>query len=124
VRPLLAGALAVTLAFAAGCRSGPAREPLTLDGNLLTVDNRTDQAWHDVEIWLNYYYRVTAASIPAGGRFQAPLDTFVESRGGRFNFKRQQITDLRLEAKQADGTPVEIVKQFQRTGLDRLGERR
>jgi hypothetical protein len=128
VRPLLAGALAVTLAssavFAAGCSGSVEHEPLTLEGNLLTVDNRTDQAWNDVEIWLNYYYRVTAKSIPAGGRFQAPLDTFVESRGGRFNFKRQQITDLRLKARAPDGSPIEIVKQFQRTGLDRLGERR
>ncbi len=122
MRALFAGGL-VALALAAGCAQ-PVAEPLVLDGNLLTVDNRTDQAWTDVEIWLNYYYRMTVRTIPAGGRFQAPLDTFVESRGGRFNFKRAQITDLRLKARGPDGAPIEIVKQFEATGLDRLGDRR
>lgn len=99
-------------------------EPIRLDGNLLTVDNRTGTAWSDVEIWLNYYYRVTTKTIPAGGRFQAPLDAFTEGRGTRFNFARAQIRDVRVKATLPDGTPMEIAKQFERTGLERLGERR
>ena len=46
--------------------------PLKLEGNLLTVDNRTKDDWEHVEIWLNTYYRVTVPVIQAGGRFQAP----------------------------------------------------
>src|SRR5262249_37976377 len=48
---------------------------MTLEGNRLTVDNRTPQDWNGVEIWLNTHYRVTTASIPAGGRFQVYLDS-------------------------------------------------
>lgn len=122
MRSRSAAAVAVVL-LAAGCGALPP-EPLTLEGNLLTVDNRSRETWTDVEIWLNDYYRVTARTIPGGGRFQAPLDTFVESRGGRFNFQRMQVRALRLTATRPDGSPLEITKQFERTGLERLGERR
>ncbi len=92
---------------------------MTLEGNRLTVDNRTAQEWRGVEIWLNHYYRVTAPSIPAGGRFQAPLDVFVDSYARRFDFHRMQVRDLRLTAKLPDGKPLQIEKQFQAIGLER-----
>jgi hypothetical protein len=121
MRSLLAGPLAIVVLAAAGCGLPP--EPLTIEGNLFTADNRSGEAWTDVNVWLNYYYRVTTSSIPAGGRFQAPLDAFVESRGARFDFRRAQIRDLRLKARLPDGTPIEIVKRFEPTGLERLGVR-
>ena len=110
---LLTTALAIVMA---GCSKPPA-EPLKLDGNMLTVDNRSSRDWTHVEIWLNTYYRVTAASIPAGGRLQVPLDAFVAGFGQRFNFHRMQITDLRLTAKLPDGTPLELKKAFTVGGL-------
>ena len=100
----------------AGC-SQPPQEPLQLEGNLLTVDNRSTQDWNGVEIWLNTFYRVTTSSIPAGGRFQVPLDAFVAGFGQRFDFRRAQIRDLRLVAKQSDGRPLELKKQFDASGL-------
>ena len=116
-RPILAlGALACAAAIAAGCQKIPT-EPLKLDGNLLTVDNRTSQEWSNVEIWLNTYYRITARSIPPGGRLQAPLDMFVAGLGQRFNFQRAQIHSLRLTAKLPDGRPLEINKQFEGDSL-------
>ena len=111
--------LLVVIAFAttgAGC-SKPAPDPLQLDRNLLTVDNRSSSYWRNVEIWLNTYYRVTTSSIPAGGRFQAPLDTFVAGFGQRFDFRRAQVVDLRLTAKLPDGTPLQLKKQFTASGL-------
>lgn len=110
------GALACAVAIAASCQKIPT-EPLKLDGNLLTVDNRTSEEWSNVEIWLNTYYRVTARSIPAGGRFQAPLDMFVAGLGQRFDMRRAQIHTLRLTAKLPDGTPLELNKQFEGDGL-------
>ena len=112
-------AAVVGAATAAGC-SKPAVEPLQLDGNILTVDNQTSTDWTGVEVWLNTYYRVTAASIPAHSRFQAPLDTFVAGFGQRFDFHRAQVHDLRLTAKLPDGRPLEIKKQFQVGGLGAL----
>ena len=100
----------------AGCGRPPV-EPLKLEGNTLTVDNQSSRDWTHVEIWLNTYYRVTAASIPAGGRAQVPLDTFVAGFGQRFNYRRAQITDLRLMATLPDGSPIEVRKQFTVGGL-------
>ena len=111
---IVAVAIVVT---AAGCSTKRPEDPLKLEGNLLTVDNRSAKEWTAVEIWLNTHYRVTTNSIPAGGRFQVPLDAFVAGFGQRFNFKRQQIVDLRLDAKLPDGTPLELKKQFEAGGL-------
>jgi len=122
MRARLSGALLAPLAMfaafavVAGC-SNPPEEPLKLEGNLLTVDNRSSQDWNAVEIWLNTHYRVTTRSIPAGGRFQVPLDAFVAGFGQRFDFRRAQITELRLVAKLPDGQPLALKKQFEASGL-------
>ena len=113
---MIACAASAAFAIVAGC-SRPPQEALTLDGNLLTVDNRSSEDWNAVEIWLNVYYRVTTKSIPAGGRFQVPLDAFVAGFGQRFDFRRAQVTDLRLVAKLPDGSPLELKKQFEASGL-------
>jgi len=113
-RTLLAGLFVVAISPACG---DPPSDPLTLDGNFLTVDNRTSQEWKHVEVWLNTYYRVTTSSLPPGGRFQAPLDVFVAGFGQRFDFHRMQVKDLRLTAKLPDGKPLELKKHFQPGGL-------
>jgi hypothetical protein len=116
---LLACAALVLLAFAiVACARKPPIEPLKLDGNMLTIDNRSANDWTGVEIWLNRNHSVRMASIPAGGRVQVPLDTFVAGFGQRFNYRRTQITDLRLKATLPDGTPVEVVKEFTVGGLE------
>ena len=120
VQRRLVAALAIACAVAVvnGCGRDIPKEPITLDGNFLTVDNRTNQEWRGVEVWLNRSYRVTAASIPAGSRFQAPLNTFVDGYARRFDFKRMQVRDLRLTATQPDGAVVHMEKSFQQIGLE------
>ena len=100
-----------------GCRKPPVVEPLKLEGNLLTVDNRSTSDWIGVDIWLNRNHRVMVKSIPAGGRLQVPLDAFVAGFGQRFNYRRTQITDVRLTAKLPDGTPLELKMPFTEGGL-------
>ena len=109
---------ALALASVAGCSSPPEPEPLRLDGNRLTVNNRTPTDWSSVEIWVNRQYRVTVSSIAAGTQFTVGLDSFVAGFGQRFNVKRQMLTDLRLAAKQPDGTPVEMRYPFEGNRLD------
>jgi hypothetical protein len=116
--------LCLVAACAAACRTIEP-DPMTLERNLLTVDNRSSQDWTHVEIWLNTYYRVTAASVPAKSRFQAPLDTFVAGFGQRFDYRRAQIRDLRLTATLPDGKPLELTKRFDSAiGLGALGGKR
>lgn len=110
-------ALVLAVAAAAACGSRIAPEPLRLEGNRLTVDNHTRQDWSDVVIRVNTYYQVTVPSIPAGGRFQAGLDSFTAGFGQRFDFHRMQIHDVRLMAKLPDGSPVEVKKEFAASGL-------
>ena len=111
-----AAAILAAALVAASCSERPT-DPLQLDRNILTVDNRTSTDWTNVEIWLNTYFRLTTKSIPAKSRFQAPLDTFVAGFGQRFNFHSMQVKDLRLTAKLPDGQPFELKKQFDAGGL-------
>jgi hypothetical protein len=114
-RALFAGAAFVALTFPA-C-SPPPVDPLQLDGNRLIVSNQTPEPWANVEIWLNTYYRVSVPLIAAGERFQVGLDSFVAGFGQRFDYRRRQITSLQLTAKRADGTPFELKKKFEVSGL-------
>jgi hypothetical protein len=109
--------LSAVAAFAAASCSKPPGDPMKLERNLLTVTNQSSKDWTGVEIWLNTYYRVTAPSVAAGSRFQAPLDTFVAGFGQRFDFHRMQVHDLRLTAKLPDGAPFELKKRFEVGGL-------
>jgi len=115
MRFLLAAA-AIVVSLTAAC-SGPEPEPMTLEPNRLTVDNRSSTDWTNVEIWLNTYYRVTTPSILAHQRFQAPLDVFVAGFGQRFDYRRMQVKDVRLTAKLPDGKPFELKKQMTAGGL-------
>ena len=112
----LARALACGLLVASiACSSGPPPEPIQLDRGMLTIDNRTDQAWSNVEIWINEYFRITTSSIPAGGRFQAPLSTAVSGVGQRFEFNHMQLKDVRLDAKLPRGGMSTVVDSSWRT---------
>ena len=115
-RWLVCGTAIVATLLAVAC-SGPPVDPLQLDRNILTVDNRSRRDWTNVEIWLNANFRVTKASIPAGSRFQVPLDGFVAGFGQRFDFKRMQIRDLRLTATLPDGQRLELKKAFAAPGI-------
>jgi hypothetical protein len=111
---LLLLAAAITLTW--GC-SKKIVAPLQLDAGRLTVTNTTKSDWTHVEIWVNRQYRLTTDSIPAGQQLQTPLSIFIEAYGQRFDFKRQQITDLRLSAKLPSGEPVDIRMDFKGNGL-------
>jgi len=118
-------AAALAAAVGVGC-SKPPVDPLQLDRGILTVSNTTPETWANVEIWINQQFRVTVPSIAANSRFQVPLNSFVEGFGRRFDFSRMQIRDLRLMAKTSGGAPVELKKDFQKSGLDgiQLGGKR
>lgn len=111
--------LALLAVAAVGCGQVP-REPLRLEGGMLTVENQTSDDWHGVEIWLNRYFRVTAPSIAAGSRFQVRLDSFVSGYGQRFDARRT-VDDLRLMAKTPDGSPVVLTKDRVAGGRTPLG---
>jgi len=116
IRVLAASALVLVTA---GCAQR-LPDPLLIQGKRLTVSNQTSSDWTGVEIWLNHYYRVQVRKLDAGGRVVIPLNGFIEGYGRYFPADRQMVSYLRLTAKAPDGTTVEMVKQFDRHGLDLL----
>jgi hypothetical protein len=121
MRRALWSALALVIVASTGCVDIPP-DPLELDGGILTVDNRTSSDWQDVEIWINQYFRVAVPKIAAKSRFQVPLNAFVSGYAQRFDIHHAVIKDLRLAAKQPDGTPVALKKDM-RSGLAALGRK-
>jgi hypothetical protein len=116
---VLAVVLAALVAGAVGCADIPP-DPLHVESGTLTVDNHTANDWMDVEIWINRYYRVAVPKIAAHSRFQVRLDSFVSGYSQRFDIGRAVIKDLRLTAKQPDGTPLEVTRE-PNPGLAGLG---
>ena len=110
---------AATIALGVSCAQAPP-DPIVLEANRITVVNRTSTPWLGVEIWVNRQYRMTQPAIWPGERFQSPLDAFVEGFGHRFDYRRQQINDVRLTAKLPNNKPIEIVKDFDEGGLASL----
>jgi hypothetical protein len=110
--------LFIVVAFVSGCRTVEP-EPMQLERNLLTVDNRSSQDWNNVEIAVNYYYRIRTPKVAAGSRFTATLDTFAAGFGQRFDWRRAQIRDVKLTATLPDGRPLELKKDFTENGLAR-----
>ena len=108
--------LALALVLAVACSRPPSRS-IEVQRNLLRVDNKTSRDWLNVEIWINRQYRITVPRIAARSRFTTTLDVFVAGFGQRFDIRRQRIDDLRLKAQEADGTPVELRFEGQKSGL-------
>src|SRR3954454_15371961 len=100
-----------------GCRDKVAAQPLKLEGNMLTVDNRSPDDWTKIDIWLNRNHRVMVPKLAAGGRLPVPLDSFVAGFGQRFDFHRAQVTDFPLTAMLPDAKPLELIMPFTEGGL-------
>lgn len=100
---LTRGTLAVLVAlvvFPAGsCRQEPP-PPLTFDTLHVSVQNRTDRAWADVEIWVNDYYRAQAPTLLPGQVLDVPLDAFVAGFGQRFDGKRVEVYGIEVTSRE------------------------
>ena len=109
------------LCLSLACTSKPPIDPLRLDGDRLTVNNRTPDAWNDVEIKINNQYRVVVPQILPGQRFDASLEAFLDVYGNHFRYAHQQVKDVRLRAT-ANGRPVDLTMDFPRSGLNGLAD--
>jgi hypothetical protein len=115
-RPVRASVrLSVVLAFAlqaaawAACRQAPQQRPITIADNVVTVQNASTEQWQNVEVWLNYHYRVTTPSMPAGQRLGIPLNVFVAGFGQRFDVRRQVVQTIQVKATTGSGSPVDLM---------------
>ena len=101
--------LALLCAALAGACARDETRPIVVDAGTVIVSNPTADEWRQVEIWLNYYYRVTKPSMAARERFSIPLNSFVAGYGQRFDVKRQVVQTIQVKAKAFSGAPVDIM---------------
>jgi hypothetical protein len=88
--------LIVLACAAAACEQE--RDPIQVDGTIVTVVNQTPNDWQSVEVWVNDHYRATAKSVPAGGRLDIPLRNLVTGFGQRYDPLRQQVSGVEVTA--------------------------
>ena len=98
----------VCASLASACSKDEPR-PIIIEGSSVIVSNLTTDEWRQVEIWLNYYYRVTRPSMAAGERLTIPLNAFVAGFGQRFDVKRQVVQTIEVKAKAFSGAPVDVM---------------
>jgi hypothetical protein len=124
VRAFLAAAVAFTslCLSTTGCATSPDIDQFRLEGKRLTVNNRSNDTWKDVEIRINRQYRVAVPQIVPGQRFDVSLDAFLDAYGNHFYYQRQQIRDVHLTAKVPGGAPLDAHMDFHRSGLAGLAD--
>ena len=124
MRAFLAAAVALTslCLSTTGCGKSQDIDQFRLEGNRLTVNNRSTDTWKDVEIRINRQYRIAVPEIVPGQRFDVLLDAFLDVYGNHFYYRRQQIRDVHLTAKVPGGAPVDTHMDFHRGGLAGLAD--
>ena len=124
MRAFLAAAVALTslCLSTTGCAKSQDIDQFRLEGNRLTVNNRSTDTWKDVEIRINRQYRIAVPEIVPGQRFDVLLDAFLDVYGNHFYYQRQQIRDVHLTAKVPGGAPVDTHMDFHREGLAGLAD--
>lgn len=104
-RPYLAAAL-LALACAAGCSEE--QDPVSVDGNAITVLNQSSQDWRNVLIVVNDHYRGGAPVLKANGRLNAPVSQFDTGYGQRWPMGTT-IRKVQVTAQGTDGAAVNLL---------------
>ena len=84
------------------------RRAITVEEARVVVTNLTDQAWSDVDVWLNTWYRAQAPALAPGQRLEIPLRVFVAGYGQHFDSSVRAPVGIEVTAKAADGSPVKL----------------
>ena len=93
------------LAFAAAC-SEP-EDPISVDGNAITVLNQTSHDWRNVLIVVNDHYRGGTPLLKAAGRLNAPVSQFDTGFGQRWPMGTP-IRKVQVTAQAANGEAVKL----------------
>lgn len=105
-RPSPAALVFPLLLFAAACSDK--RDPITINGGTVTVDNYTSHEWRNVMIAVNDHFHGGAPRLAAGSRLTAPLTQFVTAHGQRFSIERQSVFKVEVTATDDAGQPVKL----------------
>jgi hypothetical protein len=99
-------AAALLAACALGCVAP--RDPIIVSQGMLVLENQTTREWRDVRITVNDHFYGGVASLPPGGRLNAPLRDFETGFGQRFDRGRMSVFRVHVTAKDVDGKAVAV----------------
>ena len=99
-------ALVLPLLLLAACSDK--RDPITINGGIVTVDNYTSHDWRNVMVTVNDHFHGGAPRLAAGSRLTAPLTQFVTAYGQRFSIDRQSVFKVEVTATDDAGQPVKL----------------
>jgi hypothetical protein len=105
IRGPLVTAVLLSLTLIAGCSDPP--DPISVEGNAITVINTTSGDWRNVLIVVNDHYRGGAPLLKAEGRLNAPVSQFDTGFGQRWP-TGTTIRKVQVTAEGADGKPVKL----------------
>jgi type IV pilus biogenesis protein CpaD/CtpE len=105
-RAYLAAAVFVAAASAAACRRPS--DPIGIENQTITIENRTRQDWRGVTVTVNDHFRGGAPVLAAGSRLTAPLSQFQTGFGQRYDIQRQAVFKIEVTATDSDGAPVKL----------------
>jgi hypothetical protein len=102
--------LAVVIAWTllSRCPGGDSRQAIRVEENRVVITNLTGQAWSDVEVWLNTWYRAQAPALEPGQRLEIPLRVFASGPGTQFDPRARGPVGILVSARAADGSDVEL----------------
>ena len=107
VRTAARAAALAALVGLAGTACSPEPEPITVEKDRISVVNRTREDWQNVTLRVNQYYVVQVGSVPAGGRFDAPLGRIQGGFGRYFDPARERVSRVEIKATGRSG-PVTL----------------
>jgi hypothetical protein len=105
-RPSAAALALPLLLLAAACSDK--RDPITINGGIVTVDNYTSHEWRNVMVTVNDHFHGGAPRLAAGSRLTAPLTQFQTAYGQRFSIDRQSVFKVEVTATDDAGQPVKL----------------
>src|SRR5512135_500677 len=100
--------VAAALVFYPRTCSDVEKQSIVVASDRITVVNLSKQAWTDVDVWLNDYYRAQAPELLPGQRLDVPIGVFVAGFGQRLDPKKQSPFGVEVSARGADGKPVRL----------------
>jgi hypothetical protein len=100
-------ALIVAAATFALVACQPPPDPIVVQRHRVTINNPTDEPWHDVVVNVNGYYQVQTRELGPKGRLDAPVDRMQNAYGRFFDPKRERVREVKLTATTEGGGRIE-----------------
>ena len=99
-------ALAIVILVCAACSPRPG--PITVDGNVVGIQNQTPVDWRNVVVTVNDHFRGGTQTLAAGSRMSAPLSQFQTAFGQHYDVSRQHVLKIEVTATDANGQAVSL----------------